>query len=168
MKILAKTAFSIIGCLALASCGIPDKRIKRKVVESEIVGTWYLDPNSSALAEDHDGDNYAIDSTKPHSIDFNDDGTCRYRSVLQMPTRYVDVTGIWSVGAPSDDPKGTEVDIELDVPGGGTHAIIMDIKEESGELVLWTFWSDPDLWNHLEYNKKPNKAEMATPRKPSD
>jgi len=168
MKIFVKVTFLMLISLVIASCGIPEKRIKRIVGEHEIVGIWELDPSSSALAEDHDGDNYAIDSSKPHSIVLNADGTCRYRSVLQMPTRYIDATGIWAIEFQADDPKGSEVRIELNTITGGTQMITMEIKEESGDLILWNFWSDPDLWNLLEYNKKPNKAEMATPRKPSD
>lgn len=154
MNFFGNTAFLITIAFVFAGCGIPDKRIKRKVAESEIVGVWDLDLSSSALLEDHDGQNYAIDSSKPHTIDFNADGTCRYRSVLQMPTRYVDAHGTWSIGTPSDAPKGSEIDLVINLPAGGTLAMTMDIKEKSGALVLWTFWSDPDLWNFLEYNKK--------------
>lgn len=56
MKTLIKTAFLLFSSLYLSSCGKPDIRIKRKVAESEIVGTWQLDPKSSALAVDHDVD----------------------------------------------------------------------------------------------------------------
>lgn len=153
MKIVAKAAFLILSSLALASCGMPDIRIKHKVAETEVVGTWHLDPKSSALAEDHDGDDYVMDATKPHTIVFSADGTCHYRSVLQMPTRYIDAVGQWKTSSPSDKPEGSEVQIELNMPDGGTQMISLDIREDSGELILWTFWSDPDLWNFIEYKQ---------------
>ena len=138
----------------MSSCGIPDIRIKRKVAESEIIGTWQLDPKSSALVVDNDGNDYVIDSSKPHTMVFRSDGTCQYRSVLQMPTRYVDAIGEWSIGTDSDNPKGCKINMKLK-SDGGTYMFSLDLKEESGELVIWEFWSDPDLWNFLEYKRKP-------------
>jgi hypothetical protein len=137
----------------LWSCGPPDIRIKRAVTAGELVGTWRLDPGSSALAADGDGDDYRPDPGKPHEIVFRADGTCRYRSVLQMPTRYVDAEGEWKISATSDDPKGCEVEVELGNVSGATYLFSLDLREDSGCLVLWEFWSDPDLWNFLDYRK---------------
>jgi hypothetical protein len=107
-------SFIILLCVCLlSSCGLPDIRIKRKVAPSELVGTWVLDPKSSAMAEDHDGDNYLPEAGLPHTITINEDGTCRYRSVLQMPTRYVDSQGKWTITTSPDNPKGSELEIRL-------------------------------------------------------
>jgi len=157
VKATMKLLNILLVSLLLSSCGGPDIRIKRKVAEREIVGTWHLDPKSSALVLDHDGDDYLMDASKPHVIVFDEDGTCRYSSVMQMPTRYVDSIGDWSIVPTSNDPRGSKVDIRLKTDGGGTHMFSLDIKEESGELILWEFWSDPDLWNFLEYKRKDTK-----------
>ena len=84
-----------------------------------------------------------MDPSKPHEIIFRPDGTCRYRSVLQLPTRYIDAEGKWSIEPTSDDPKGSEIQLAID--SGGTIMFTLDAKEESGRLVLWEFWSDPNL-----------------------
>lgn len=154
----------LVICL-LPSCGLPDIRIKRKVATSELVGTWVLDPKSSAMAKDHDGDTYVPATGQPHTIVFNADGTCHYRSVLQMPTRYVDASGDWSIVTPTDNPKGCEVKIILNSASTGTTQFSLDLKEESGHLILWQFWSDPDLWNFLEY-KRTQAEQGASPSRP--
>ena len=140
-------------CLTLLSgCGLPDIRLKRMMATSEVVGIWELDPGSSALAVDGDNVDYVIDRTKPHEILFRPDGTCRYRSVFQMPTRYVDAEGKWSIVRTPDDPKGSEVRLEINT--NGVHVFSLDAKEDAGRLILWEFWGDPDLWNFLEYKRK--------------
>lgn len=151
MKALHK--ITLLGLLCLTSCGLPDTRIKRQVAESEIIGTWELDPASSALAVDHDGDDYLMEPGQAHTIVFNADGTCHYRSVMQMPTRHVDAAGTWCITPTDDDPRGCHVDLELRIDGEGTSSFSLDLREESGELILWEFWGDPDLWNFLEYRK---------------
>lgn len=143
----------LLGLLLLTSCGLPDTRLKRQVAESEVVGTWELDPASSALALDHDGDDYAMEPGKPHTIVFNADGTCRYRSVLQMPTRHVDATGTWRITPTPDDPSGCTVDLELKTEDGATTSFSLDFREEHDELIIWEYWSDPDLWNFLDYRR---------------
>jgi hypothetical protein len=142
----------------LFACAPPDIRIKRMVAASEVVGTWQLDPKSSALVVDGDTQDYIIDHSKPHEIEFKADGTCRYRSVLQMPTRYVDVSGKWAVVTTANNPKGCEVELELEWVG--TYMFSLDIKDDSGTLVLWEFWSDPDLWNFLEYRRKDTEQDV--------
>ena len=147
-----KTVLLFLGLLCLVSCGMPDIRIKRKVADREIVGIWHLDPASSALAADYDGDDYRMDPEKPHTIVFRSDGTCRYRSVMQMPTRFVDAEGEWSIVPTADDSKGCMVEMRLKLDDGETKCAL-DFREKSGALVLWEFWSDPDLWNLLEYKR---------------
>jgi hypothetical protein len=139
-------------CLPLFyGCGPPDIRLKRLITAGEVVGTWQLDPKSSALEVDGDNQDYIMDPSKPHEIIFRPDGTCRYRSVLQLTTGYVDAEGKWSIVPTSDDPKGSEIKLAIDF--GGTNMFSLDVKEESGKLVLWEFWSDPDLWDFLEYKR---------------
>lgn len=143
----------------LSSCGMPDIRIKRKVDFSEVVGTWVLDPKSTAIAEDYDGDNFVPHPTKPHTITFNSDGTCHYRSVLQMPTRYVDTTGKWSITTDTKNPKVSKIQIELSEPTGKEYSFSLDFREESGHLIIWEFWNDPDLWNFLDYKRQQTEQD---------
>lgn len=144
----------LITTLLVAACGMPDIRIKRKVAASEVLGTWSLDPKSSALAAGNSLDRCEADPTKPHTITFSADGTCRYRSVLQMPARYLDAYGEWEITPTADDPKGSEVDVSLEIDGDGTYMLSLDLREESGELIFWEFWGDPDSWRFLEYKRK--------------
>lgn len=153
MKILMLLPIAMI----LSACGNPDIRIKRQVDKNEIIGTWQLDAKSSALAMDHDGDSYEMNTANPHEIRFNPDGTCRYRSVLQMPTRFIDAIGNWSIEPTHDDVRGCMIAIQLRTDEGETHTFNLDIKEEAGALVIWEFWSDPDLWNFLEYRRNQAK-----------
>jgi hypothetical protein len=154
-----KTLLILLSLTLFSACRPPDIRIKRLITAGEVVGTWQLDPKSSALVADGDNEDYNMDSSKPHEIIFRSDGTCRYRSVLQMPTRYVDAEGKWSIVPTSDDPKGSEIELAID--SGGTYMFSLDAKEESGRLVLWEFWSDPDLWNFLEYKRKDTEQPAA-------
>lgn len=153
----------LLSPLLFSCCGEPDIRIQRTVTESEIVGVWELDPQSSALAADHDGDDYDVDPSQQHLIEFRADGTWRYRSVLQMPTRHIDAAGSWSMVAPSDAPRGSRIEIGLQMDDGGTYLFSLDIREESGELVLREFWDDPDPWIFLDYQRKDTGQDGAGP-----
>ena len=132
---------------------MPDIRINREVAEKEIVGTWRLDPGSTALASNDFGGDYVPDASQPNTIVFNPDGTCRYRSVSQMPTRHIDESGEWSIVPTSDKPERYEIKMTLKMEGGGTSGFDIGIRERSGELVLWQFWGDPDSWHFLEYRR---------------
>lgn len=154
MKPIVQLSCLLAVLLSLASCGLPDIRIKRLVDPSEIVGTWELDPGSSALAADNSIDRYVADPTKPHEITFKEDGTCQYRSVFQMPTRFVEASGEWELGSTEGDPRGSEIDLSLQIEGEGTHSFSLDLREEAGELILWEFWGDPDSWRFLEYRRR--------------
>ena len=163
MKTITQRLLIPLVSLIIVSCGMPDIRVKRKVAESEIQGVWVLDPKSSALASDNSIDRYEDASAKVHKITFNPDGTCHYQSVLQMPTRYVDAHGTWKIGSDADNPKGSVIDILLKTDSDGTYMFSLDLKEESGVLILWEFWGDPDSWRFLEYKRKETKQE--TPSK---
>jgi hypothetical protein len=76
-----------------------------------------------------------------------------------MPARYVDASGEWKIVTPADNPKGCQVKMILNGGGTGTIEFSLDLKEESGQLVLWEFWSDPDLWNFLEYKRTQAEAQ---------
>lgn len=154
-----KTLLTLLCLVLFAGCGLPDIRIKRRITPEEVVGTWLLDPKSSALQTDGDHEDCLIDSSLPHEVVFRPDGTCRYRSLLQMPTRYVDCEGTWSIVPSSDDPRGSE--IKLVIESGGGLQFSLDAKEESGQLILWEFWSDPDLWSFLEYRRR--ESSQAAP-----
>lgn len=153
MKTITQRILLLLASFIVVGCGMPDIRIKRKVTESEILGTWELDPKSSAFASDTI-DRYERASAKAYTIRFNSDGSCHYQSVSQFPTRYVNAHGKWKISPDTENPKGCLIDIELKTDGGGTHIFTLDLKEHSGELILWEFWGDPDSWRFLEYKRK--------------
>jgi hypothetical protein len=166
MKTITQSLLLLLVSLIVVSCGMPDIRIKRKVTESEIQGMWILDLKSSALASDNSIDRYEDASAKVHKITFNADGTCHYQSVLQMPTRYVDAHGTWEIGSDPDNPRGSVIDIRLKSDAEGTYMFSLDLKEDSGELILWEFWGDPDSWRFLEYNRKAEQGVGGQPATP--
>lgn len=165
MKTFVYPLLALITLPFVAGCGMPDFRIKRKVAANEIIGTWELDPKSSAFATDNDIDRHKADPTKVHAITFVAGGTCQFRSVLQMPTRYVDALGEWEISPTDDDPKGSQIDISLKIEGDARHTFSMGLKEISGELILWQFWGDPDSWKFVEYRRQAEQPAL-TDRSP--
>ncbi|MES2996760.1 MAG: hypothetical protein V4733_08115 [Verrucomicrobiota bacterium] len=146
--------FAVFFCLLLAGCFLPDIRINRKVSKSEVIGTWLLDPKCSAIAETNAIDRYIPDSSKPHRIILNPDGTCSFQSVIGYDPgkyQYQILTGTWKLETSKDNPSGSYLALELGKAGMRTTHTDYDFREENGNLILWCHWGDPGSWQFLEY-----------------
>jgi len=146
-----KLSLAILVPLLFVGCGLPDIRLKRKVTPDELAGVWTMTQESF---EDTKTDSAASDikgTHKDYRIDIHQDGTLRYRSLLQMPTRTVDYRGIWHLKPQTGSTKGDRLHLLLE--GNGTHSVSFDVTEENRKLVLWTFFGDPDSWRLEKYEK---------------
>jgi hypothetical protein len=140
--------------MALAACGrfAPDRHLRRRVSENEVVGTWRLLPSSLDTVQKDAGYRPA-EASRPHDIVFRADGTCHFRSIDEAPptrTEYFDTEGTWKLVhyPPFSDGKPNEVQITVDIRG-----INFNLAEVKHRLHLWQFWGDPDEWLFLEYEK---------------
>jgi len=146
-----KPALAIVITLLLAGCWLPDIRLKRSVTPEEIVGVWTMTEDSFQDIKT-DSDASRIDgSHKDYQIEIRKDGTLRYRSLLQIPTRAVDYQGTWQLKPRTDPPRGNRLDILLDA--NGDYGLSLDFTEEDGMLIIWTFFGDPDSWRLEKYKK---------------
>ena len=146
-----KHSLAILVPLLLVGCGLPDIRLERKVTPDELVGIWTMTQDSF---EDIKTDAEASGikrSQKDYRVEIHPDGTLRYRSLLQMPTRTVDYRGTWQLKPQTGSTKGDRLQILLE--GNGSHSISFDFTEENRKLVLWTFFGDPDSWRLEKYEK---------------
>lgn len=152
-----KFAHSLILMIFFVGCGfLPDIRLNRNVLPSEIVGVWTMTEDSF---QDIKTDSDAASLKGTHSdfwIEIREDGTLRYCSLLQMPTRVVDNVGTWKLQPRTDSSKGNELAILLDV--NGDYDFVLDFTEDDGKLLLWTYFGDPDSWRLQQYQKTSNKA----------
>lgn len=145
-------AIAFLCPLLLAGCFLPDIRLKRDVAPSEIVGLWTLTEDS---LRDIRTDRDAAPATGLHvdyQIEIYADGTLRYRSVLQMPTRHVKSPGRWALHPLLNRKTGNNLRILLDVDGG--YSFSLDFTEEKGRLLLWEYFGDPDSFRLVTYEKK--------------
>jgi hypothetical protein len=146
-----KTSLAILIPLVLVGCWLPDIRLKRNVTHKEIVGVWTMTQDSF---RDIKTDSDASDiqgSHKDYQIEIWEDGTVRYRSLLQMPTRTVDYRGTWQLKPQADSAKGNRLHMLLEADG--TYGVSLDFTEQDGKLLLWTYFGDPDSWRLEQYEK---------------
>lgn len=138
---------SLVGC-GPAGPGPSDIRLKRPVTTNEVVGVWKLRDDCVAwLAQ---GGDYKSPSGAIHEIEIRPDGTCRFRSILQMPARYVECDGTWELEL---GKRGfTSLDLSLDVGGG--YAYQLDFTELFGAVELFEYWGDPDACELLRFEKQ--------------
>lgn len=145
-----KSALAIVIPLLLSGCWLPDIRLKRNVTPEEITGIWTMTLDSFQDIKTDSDASAIIGSHKDFQIEIRKDGTLRYRSLLQMPTRAVDYQGTWEL-KPHTDRKGNKLDITLEA--NGSYSFSLDFTEEKGKLLLWTFFGDPDSWRLEQYEK---------------
>ena len=142
--------------LLLASCGYfaKDIHLKREVAAKEVIGVWRLRDESLSMARKDSIRPYSEQPDRLHEIEIRVDGTCRFRSITQMPTDYLDCEGTWQLAHALNDKHVPQLDFTL--KKGGGYGFSLDFTEEEGRLVLWEYWGDPDSWEFLKYDKKPN------------
>ncbi len=144
---------SLLGLVFLFSLAM-DNSLHRPVPATEVIGTWQLTDWSVAMAKKSDPDPYRPSNETIYQIELRADGTCRYRSLLQMPTRYVDCPGTWKI-----TPKIRQTDVsELDLSvliDGSQRGFSLEFGEDKGALYLFSYWGDPDGVELLRYDRKP-------------
>ncbi len=139
---------------ALLSCN--SKPVSLKPKRTEITGDWECTdfPNSFVTKVGGSG-------VEPvGTISIRDDGSIAASNFPDRdPYRFVDITGAWELVNPSITPSGL-----WSVEFQGNH---LQCYRNSGQLILRYTISGKDEY-FADYKKKPNKQQMATPRKPSD
>ena len=146
-----KTSLAIIIPLALVGCWRPDISLKRSVTPQEIMGVWTMTEDSfQDIKTDSDASNIQ-GSHKDFQFEIREDGTLRYRSLLQMPTRTVDYRGTWQLKPQTDSAKGNRLHMLLEADPN--YGVSLDFTEQDGKLLLWTYFGDPDSWRLEQYEK---------------
>ncbi|HXB02571.1 MAG TPA: hypothetical protein VNV15_07105 [Opitutaceae bacterium] len=146
---------SIVGLAYLYSLAL-DNSLHRPVSEKEVVGVWQLTDESLAMAKKTGPDPYRPSSGRIYQIDLRPDKTCRYCSLLVMPTRYVDCQGTWSIAPMIGQKDVSELNMHVLVDGS-QNGFSLEFGETKGALFLWSYWDDPDDGDLLKYQKKPSK-----------
>lgn len=155
---------AILGLLTFGALRLLDPRLRRPVAQSEVVGVWTLSPKSVTLATKDLFDAYHPKDGAKHELELRQNGTCHFRSILQMPTEYTDCEGEWKLGVDTSDAKVPMLYLTLHREKRD-HGISLYFADEQGRLTIWGCWGDPDNGERLEYHKRPNPIDP--PNKPT-
>lgn len=158
MTCASRLLFVLLCCIILGGCGnyfAPDRNVKRKVTESEIIGTWRMTPDSLTLLK---RDGFRSEPAHAYTITLNADGTFRFASVVDgfHGLRYVDVKGTYvlehDTNGNSNIHKKNVLKIMIRAEGASQDCYL-NFAEEDGSLLLWSYYGDPDLWEFIEYER---------------
>ena len=148
-------------CLALTGCGrltpLPDRNLKRKVADTDVVGTWKLTSQSLGQLT---RDGYIVDPSHALSITFHADGTLEFASVMDGISgwgTYVEGLGNWALEHDTSGDSNIEKMNALRLDIGGAEVIdrrYLNFAEEDGQLLLWNYYGDPDSWEFMEYERR--------------
>jgi hypothetical protein len=148
-------------CLLLLSilasgCGsycAPNRNIRDRVAETVVVGTWQLtDESLRNLARD----GFRRDPSHRYTITVNANHTCDFASVVQFADiGYIKTPCTWRLEHDVEGSSGRQANVlRADIPHGKSpFTLSLNFAREDGVLILWEFYSDPDLWQFLEYKK---------------
>ena len=145
------------GAWLLASCGryfAPNRHLEERVDRADLVGTWHL---TAASLENLARDGFQAQAEQTFLLELRADGSCRFESFLQAGGgRYRVLNGRWNLL--HDTTRGSNVRkanlLQLEL-AGGVYGADLNLAREDGELLLWSFYGDPDLWLFLEYARRP-------------
>ena len=155
--ILAVTCLFWVGC---ASYFDPDRNTKRTVSESEVVGTWTLTADTLAMLHRQ---GIVSDTAHPYTITLENDGTLHFASILAEihGNRRIESAGTWilehDTEGDSNIHKANALSMDIEVSGSSLHCYL-NFTEEAGRLLLWSYHSDPDRGEFIEYEKESVKA----------
>ena len=113
----------------------------------QVTGVWTL--RKDCLARLVSEKAYEPSPDAIHQIDLRPDGTCRFRSVLQYPARYMDRPGTWKLTQGAENTTSLDLSIEEK----GHYALRLDFTELFGPIELFEYWGDPDACEILRYEK---------------
>lgn len=134
---------------------LPDRNLKEYVKEQDVVGRWNFQSESIALVV---RDGFKTNPTHQHHIQFLENGTCVFRSVVVVVGggHYHDVKGKWKLEhnttGGSNIKKKNTIQIDLAI-ANGIRTRYLNFNKEDETLVLWQFYGDPDSWEFMEYKK---------------
>lgn len=138
----------ILGILTCLLGGCDDRHTDRKVTGADIVGTWRMTPQSLALLK---RDGFTGASGETYTITFADDGTLKFASVLPdfEGGKFVTTSGTWAlrhdVSVDNETRRANCLDVVWNRAEKASFAF------ESGKLILWTWYGDPDRGEHIDY-----------------
>ncbi len=153
VKVWLKHVALVISLPALlAGCQFSEgRRLQREVSESEIVGLWRLTATSAEDIHD-EGYEKPIDLCQ-NTIRLNADHTCHISSLLGWPPfEKVDLACQWKLRT-AEKKKGRRESILWLDDDEGRIAWFYFYETRGGELFLWDYIADPDMWRYLEFEK---------------
>ena len=140
-------------CLAAACQHSEERYLKRDVAAPELIGTWQM--TDGTVQDLRDAGYTAPVDPKQHTIDLRADGTCRFRTLLEVPSSpsaadpLRDAACHWHLGKVGHQA----LQLELDPPAAGSPYYYFGTGA-GGTLVLWQYAGDPDAWRYVEYSKR--------------
>ncbi len=153
-------AFIAFVTLACGGYFMPNRHISERVEDAAVIGTWRLTEKSLRTLE---RDGFRRGPSHAYTIVFEPNNQCRFASVntffgVDKPA-YVDVRCTWTLehDVPDSNDRRIPNQLKLEVDGpNGPFGWTLGFAREDGPLILWEFYSDPDLWEFLEYTKAPS------------
>jgi hypothetical protein len=137
----------------LAGCQFSENRyLDRSVQAEELVGAWRATELSIEAMKDvglHD--HLAVHD---HTFVLRPDGSCALRTVMNsssgdaMKYAIYDTGCRWKLG--NIGHQALQFDL-TPAPVGGAPYYYFD--EDDGRLVLWQYFTDPDAWRYVEFEK---------------
>ena len=140
---------------------LPNRNLKSRVEQTDIVGKWILTTNSIGLLK---RDGFKVNEHSVYTIDFRTDGTLVYQSVLAgfNTGTYQNVQGMWTLQHDTKIQSNTRSKNAIDMTlktSEGTHSLCLLFDKDKHGLILWEYYGDPDSGEFMEYRK----AERAPP-----
>jgi hypothetical protein len=128
---------------------MPDRRLKRHVQESELVGEWNLRSSSIEILA---RDGYVQKSSSKHTLAIREDGSMTFISAYpdSDEIHHITAEGRWGLQHNDDGTTALEISMRF---GGSDHSEAFSFAEEDGRIVLWQSYGDPDMWEFIEYTK---------------
>ena len=135
--------------LLVSGCGsycAPNRHIRDRVSDSAVVGTWRLTEDSLRNAV---RDGFRREPSHRYTISFNPDHTCDFASLDLFQSSYISGPCTWRLE--HDVDGGARANrLRIDVRPPAREFLELDFAREDGVLILWQYYSDPDLWQFLE------------------
>ena len=151
--------FIALIALVAAGCGsyfMPHRDISERVEVDAVIGTWWLTEESLRMLE---RGGFRREPGHAYTIAFEPNNRCRFASVLETDKpSYLDAPCTWTLQHDWKDLNGRRIPNQLRLSvslPNGPYGFDLGFARSDGTLVLWTPYSDPDLWQFLEYAKRP-------------
>lgn len=139
-----------------AACGsycAPNRNIRDRVDDLAVVGSWRLTEESLRNLV---RDGFRRETSHAYTITFRANHTCEFASAVQfLDSAYRESPCTWRLDYDAEGSSGRQANLlSLDIPDRTTpFTISLNFAREEGVLILWEYYSDPDLWQFLEYKR---------------